>query len=210
VRDSFRLLLLLALAVACGPGEKERPSTAADSARPESAQAAADSTRVASADTVATNAADTVRSDASGVDTLCAEPAAAAQRALAVAFTRDSGALFPSPRGTGPSWRGCRVRGTGSIRPYGAVASMPEPRIREAMRATNWVEDLAWEASGPEGSAFALRRGATLCHYDILFPGTPGDDVSEIDSVTPADTSGPPLPYIVHILCTAGVPPQET
>jgi hypothetical protein len=145
---------------------------------------------------------------AAASDTLCVAMAATAGRALQIAFTRDSGSAFPSPRGAGPAWRGCRVRGNGTVRPNSAAAAMPEQKLRAAMRGTGWVEDTSFEASGPEGSAFALRRGPALCHYDILFPGTAGDDDSESDSAAPPDASAPPLPYVVHILCTPSAPPR--
>ena len=81
---------------------------------------------------------------------------------------------------------------------------MPEQRLLAAMKREGWTEDLTFEASGPEGSAFAMRRGQALCHYDILFPGTPGDDEHEganDSTIVAPDTTGAPLEWIVTILC---------
>ena len=214
-------VVLLALVVACNRAREEDSSVrAADSARLATARAAtpaasparadAPGTRADSGSTAAAGSPDAGRSLASAAasDTLCAGVAAAAQRALKIEFTRDSGSAFPSPSGRGPLWIGCRVKGTGTVRRFSAVAAMPEQKLRAAMRGTGWVEDLNFEASGPEGSAFALRRGHALCHYDILFPESSGDDDGEIDSAAPPDTSVPPLRYVVRILCTPSAPPR--
>ena len=89
-----------------------------------------------------------------------------------------------------------------------AVAAMPEQKLRAAMRGTGWTEDANFQGSGPESSAFALRRGPALCNYNVLFPGSPEDD--ESDSAAVADTSVQPLRYIVHILCTPSAPPRRS
>jgi hypothetical protein len=214
MRASPSRLLPLALVVACiTRGDDPSARATADSARSAANLTAAPSTQVAAAASPAARA-DSVAAPAtvapppisSPSDTLCVGVAALAGHALGIAFASDTGSTFPSPRGTGPRWTGCRVRGTGSVRPYSAVSAMPEQRLRAAMRGTGWVVYVSFEASGPVGSAFALRRGRALCHYDILFPGTPGDD--ESDSVAPPDSSAPPLPYVVHVLCTPSAPPR--
>lgn len=209
--------LLLALAVAACGGAREGDSSvrAADSARlvppaAAPAQVAAPVARVDSGGTGGAVLSDAGASLASAAasDTLCAGVAAAAGRALKIAFTRDSGSAFPPPSGVGPLWRGCRVQGSGTVRPFSDPAAMPDQKLAAAMRGTGWVEDPDFEASGPESSAFALRRGQALCHYDVLFPGTPGADESETAGATPADTNAPPLRYVVHILCTLSAPPR--
>ena len=204
--------LLLALAVAACGGAREGDSSvrAADSARLVSpAQVAAPAPRADSGGTAAGPPdAGASLASAAASDTLCAGMAAAAGRALKIAFTRDSGSAFPPPSGVGPLWRGCRVQGSGTVRPFSDPAAMPEQKLASAMRGTGWVEDPDFEASGPESSAFALRRGQALCHYDVLFPGTPGADESETAGAAPADTNAPPLRYVVHILCTLSAPPR--
>lgn len=206
-RVSPSRLLLLTLAGACDGARDGATSSAGaiDSARPATVQVAPApaeaAARRADSGTVGGGA-----SDASGParEALCADVAAVAGRALQIAFTRDSGSTFPAPRG-GPPWSGCLLRGSGTVRPY-VTAPMPDQKLIAAMRREGWVEDLAFQADGPEGSAFALGRGGALCHYNVLFPDAAGEDDRVDDTTVKADTSAAPLRYLVEILCTPSAP----
>jgi hypothetical protein len=209
LRVSPSRLLLLTLVVACDGARDGAASSAGaiDSARPATVQAApAGSPAGAAARRADSGTVGGGASDAGGParEALCADVAAVAGRALQIAFTRDSGSTFPAPRG-GPPWSGCLLRGSATVRPYG-TAPMPDQKLIAAMRREGWVEDLAFQADGPEGNAFALRRGEALCHYNVLFPDAAGEDDRVDDTTAKADTSAAPLRYLVKILCTPSAP----
>jgi hypothetical protein len=83
---------------------------------------------------------------------------------------------------------------------------LPDQKLIVAMRREGWVEDLAFQADGPESNAFALRRAEALCHYNVLFPDVAGEDDRVDDTTAKADTSAAPLRYFVEILCTPSAP----
>ena len=213
MRVSPAPLLLLALVVAAcgGPREESASARVADSAATDSARRAAATATLAPhrADSVgAVGVAGTSAASGPAREALCSGVATIAGSALEIAFTRDTGSTFPAPR-EGGRWSGCLLRGSGTVRPFGSPTLMPDRKLLATMVRDGWTEDVAYQADGPEGNAFAVRRGEALCHYDILFPDTPGDDDGAMDSSVAGDSNAAaPLRFLVEVLCTPNAPPR--
>lgn len=63
---------------------------------------------------------------------------------------------------TGARGPGCQLRATGRTTAFGGGPSL-DRRIREALPRQGWAEDHAYAADGPDGTAFAFRRGPVIC-----------------------------------------------
>ncbi len=68
---------------------------------------------------------------------------------------------------------GCRVHLTGSMSAFQQTGT-PDEHLRSLLPTRSWTEDLSYAADGPDGTAFALRRGAVLCLFRGRWDG--GDD----------------------------------
>ena len=77
---------------------------------------------------------------------------------------------------------GCRVHVTGSMAAF-RQTDTPDQRLRSLLPTRSWKEDLSYAADGPDGTAFALRRGAVLCLFRGRWDG--GDDADS--SYVPGD-----------------------
>jgi hypothetical protein len=74
---------------------------------------------------------------------------------------------------TGRAGPGCRVEMQGSAAAF-QEGDPPDVALREKFSELGWTEDLAYGADGPDGSAFAFRKGAVLCVFRAHWDG--GDD----------------------------------
>lgn len=91
---------------------------------------------------------------------------------------------------TGQAGRGCRVEMKGSAAAF-RESGEPDVALRERFAAPNWTEDYAYAADGPDGSAFAFRKGPVLCVFRAFWDG--GDDSDP--TYVPADR------YDVEVAC---------
>jgi len=74
---------------------------------------------------------------------------------------------------TGRAGPGCRVEMRGSAAAF-QEGDPPDVALREKFAELGWTEDLAYAADGPDGSAFAFRKGVALCVFRAHWDG--GDD----------------------------------
>ena len=74
---------------------------------------------------------------------------------------------------TGKVGPGCRVEMKGSAAAF-RERGAPDEALRERFAGLGWSEDYQYTADGPDGSAFAFRRGASLCVFRAQWDG--GDD----------------------------------
>ena len=74
---------------------------------------------------------------------------------------------------TGRAGPGCRVEMQGSAAAF-QESDPPAVALREKFAELGWLEDLAYGADGPDGSAFAFRKGVVLCVFRAHWDG--GDD----------------------------------
>jgi len=74
---------------------------------------------------------------------------------------------------TGHRRRGCWL-GLETVRTEFADGPSPEERLRAGLTALGWREDPRYAADGPDGTAFALRRGREVCFVEASWDG--GDD----------------------------------
>ncbi|HEX6057464.1 MAG TPA: hypothetical protein VFZ11_00505 [Gemmatimonadaceae bacterium] len=187
------LPVLVLLFVACAPdGEDAAASAGGDSAHAP--------TEVARAPAAADSAAATSASVAA-LNTLCASVSPIVARALSIQVARDTGSVFPAPRGGAP-WRGCTLRGEGTD-PRDSPGPRPGERLVAAMAQDGWEEDVDYQADGPDGPATAMRRGATFCHIQQWWAELPMD----FDSIVTPESVPPTIDYVIEILCMPAAPP---
>jgi hypothetical protein len=74
---------------------------------------------------------------------------------------------------TGQTGQGCRVEMKGSAAAF-RESGEPDIALRERFAASSWTEDYTYAADGPDGSAFAFRKGPVLCVFRAFWDG--GDD----------------------------------
>ncbi len=74
---------------------------------------------------------------------------------------------------TGETGLGCRVEMKGSAATF-QRSGQPDVALREEFAGLGWTEDYEYGADGPDGSAFAFRKGSVLCVFRAHWDG--GDD----------------------------------
>ena len=73
----------------------------------------------------------------------------------------------------GETGQGCRVEMKGSAAAF-SESGQPDIALREEFAGLGWTEDYEYGADGPDGSAFAFRKGSVLCVFRAQWDG--GDD----------------------------------
>lgn len=135
------------------------------------------------------------------LDSLCSAASKLAHDALEIPIIRDTAMTFAAPRTTNGRWRGCRMTATSSgIAKDPAHPDMPDGPLQAAFIAAGWVQDLTYEADGPDGTELAMRKGSVLCHLGIQYlqvaiPDNPGAEPSA--QVRTAN------PYTLEIRCAS-------
>ncbi len=74
---------------------------------------------------------------------------------------------------TGETGPGCRVEMKGSAAAF-RESGQPDIALREEFAGLGWTDDYEYGADGPDGSAFAFRKGSILCVFRAHWDG--GDD----------------------------------
>ncbi len=97
---------------------------------------------------------------------------------------------------TGRRYPGVQVKITGTASAFGDESL--DAIIRRELVGRGWEEDLRYAADGPDGSAFALRHGASLWLFRAAWDG--GDDADPV--YVPTDR------YEMTVVCMS-VPTEE-
>jgi hypothetical protein len=126
-------------------------------------------------------------------------------------ITRTQGTWDDDPFGE-QVFVGCRVLIAGSFTalidppgkgiryPVWVAPPSPDVVLREALPAEGWTPEPDWEADGPDGTEFALRRGNTVCMVVARWQG--GLPPAYAEAHGAADDHLPPWdPYSVNVGC---------
>ena len=80
---------------------------------------------------------------------------------------------------TGRIEAGCQFRLTGQVSAFRGTTS-PDDLLRQVLTAQGWKEDLGYTADGPDGSAYALVKGTTMCLVRASWDGGDPTDSSYV------------------------------
>jgi hypothetical protein len=171
----MRIALVLPLVLSLGAGCR---SSNDDSARPDSAAAVSGLGGAPSTPTLGG---------------ACSAMARVTRGTLRIAVGRDRATTFAAPRPATGTWQGCRFVGNGTLRTDSAAAT-PDALLGSALATEGWTPEPRFSASGPAGSAFAVRRATALCAVTVTYTvGAPATGTGALPK---------PRPYRMEIRCT--------